>query len=270
MSLKKILPFLAISLLSAAAVFGVVTYQKVSAQAPEPTPTAPATPAKPQWSEKGPGFMGGKVGEATDQYLADALNITTDQLSTAYQSATSEALKQAVADGKLTQEQADQLAAHANGRIDGRWLNDANIDFNALLAKALNISTDQLTAAQQKAFDARIDAAVTAGNLTQEQADLMKGRRALGNSAQFQSSMQSAFEAAVNQAVQSGVITQAQADQILKNAANMGQRGFGGFGKFGGFGRFGDFGGFHGRGGHGRGFGPANPGTTTPPTGPTF
>ena len=220
MRLKKILPFIAISVLSAAAVFGVVTYQKVSAQAPTPTPTAPATQAKPEWSEKGPGFMGG---EATNQYLADALGITTDQLSAAYQSATTEALKQAVADGKLTQAQADQLAARANGHFDGRWLNDANIDFNALLAKALNISVDQLDAARQKAFDARIDAAVTAGNLTQEQADLMKGRYALGNSTQFQSSMQSAFEAAVNQAVQSGVITQAEADQILKNAANMGQ-----------------------------------------------
>ena len=264
MRLKKILPFIAISVLSAAAVFGVVTYQKVSAQAPTPTPTAPATQAKPEWSEKGPGFMGG---EATNQYLADALGITTDQLSAAYQSATTEALKQAVADGKLTQAQADQLAARANGHFDGRWLNDANIDFNALLAKALNISVDQLDAARQKAFDARIDAAVTAGNLTQEQADLMKGRYALGNNAQFQSSMQSAFEAAVNQAVQSGVITQAEADQILKNAANMGQRGFGGFGDFG---KFGGFGGFHGRGGRGRGFAPVTPGTTTPQSGPTF
>jgi hypothetical protein len=265
MGLKKILPFLAISVLSVAAVFGVVTYQKVSAQAPEPTPTATTTPTQPQQSQKGPGFMGGKVGEATDQYLADALGITTDQLSTAYQTATTEALKQAVADGKLTQAQADQLAARANGHIDGRWLNDANIDFNALLAKALNISVDQLNSAQQKAFDARIDAAVTAGNMTQAQADLMKGRYALGNSTQFQSSMQSAFEAAVNQAVQSGVITQAQEDQILQNAADMGSRGLDGFG-----GGFGGFGGPRGRGGHGGWFGPANPGTTTAPTGPSF
>ncbi len=264
MGLKKILPFLAISVLSAAAVFGVVTYQKVSAQTPDPTatPTAPAT--TPQ-TQKGPGFMGGKVGEATDQYLADALGITTTQLSAAYQTATTAALKQAVADGKLTQAQADQLAARGNGFMDGRWLNDANIDFNVLLANALNISADQLKTAQQKAFDARIDAAVTAGNMTQAQADLMKGRYALENSSQFQSSMKSAFEAAVNQAVQSGVITQAQADQILQNAANAGARGFGGFG-----GGFGDFGGPRGRDGHRGGFGPANPGTTTNPTGPSF
>lgn len=264
MRLKKVLPFLAISVLSVAAVFGVAAYQNVSAQAPEPTQTAPATPATPQQSEKGHGWVDGKAGESTDQYLADALGVTTDQLSAAYQAATTEALKLAVADGKLTQAQADQLAARANGHIDGRWLNDANIDFNALLAKALNISADQLTAARQKAFDARIDAAVTAGSMTQEQADLMKGRYALGNSAQFQSSMQSAFEAAVNQAVQSGVITQAQADQILKNATQMGSRGFNGFGGFGGFGSP------HGHGGRGGKFAPVTPGTTTTPSGQTF
>ncbi len=143
MGLKKILPFLAISVLSAAAVFGVVTYQKVSAQAPDPTAT-PAAPATTPQTQKGSGFMGGKVGEATDQYLADALSITTTQLSAAYQTATTAALKQAVADGKITQAQADQLAARGNGFMDGRWLNDANIDFNALLANALNISADQL------------------------------------------------------------------------------------------------------------------------------
>lgn len=254
MQIKRVLPLLAISVLAVAAVFGAATNQKVSAQTPEPTQTAPTTPAAPGRLHE---FKGGMLREGVDTYLAEALGITTDQLSAACTTAMNEALAQAVADGKLTQAQADQLAERGFGRLEGFWLKDAAIDQNALLAKALNISVEQLDAARQKAFAARIDAAVADGKLTQEQADLMKGRQALGNSSDFQSAMQSAFEAAVNQAVQSGLITQAQADQILKNMNPFGMH-MQGFGGSRGKGMMPEFGGLPGKGGfggHGRGGG---------------
>ena len=86
----------------------------------------------------------------------------------------------------------------------------------------MGITTDELQAAYTKAAEARIDQAVADGKLTQEQADLMKGQRALSADQSFKSAMQTAFEAAVKQAVSSGVITQAQADLILQAASQKG------------------------------------------------
>jgi polyhydroxyalkanoate synthesis regulator phasin len=176
----------------------------------------------------------------TQEDLANALGITTDQLTTAYQTAYKAALDDAVSKGLITQAQEDQLTASGKAfpfgeRWEG-WLAQNGIDFNTYLAQALNISVDQLQAAYKTAFDTRVDTAVTNGKLTQEQADLLKGRYALFNDSTFQSSMQSAYKDAVNQAVASGVITQAQADQILSKSSNLFERGLGGFGGFGGFG----------------------------------
>ena len=158
-------------------------------------------------------------GGVSDADLAAALEITTDQLSTANQTATAEALKEAVAQGLITQAQADQMAQNS-GHFRGIPWN--SIDYDALLAKALGISTDQLQAARQKALASSLAAAVQNGTLTQDQADLIKGRSALARNSKFQDSMQSAYEAAVQQAVTDGVITQAQADQILKAQPAMG------------------------------------------------
>jgi hypothetical protein len=232
------------------AVLGAVTYQ-VFAQ----TPT-PATPTQSQGTGPGQGQLqpgpgrGGRGGHVgfSDADLASALGITTDQLTAAYKSANTEALKEAVSQGLITQAQADQMLANAGtGPIRlgflGKPGSTSTIDYNALLAKALNISTDQLKAAQQKAMSAAIDAAVQAGTMTQAQADEMKGMNALTNDSTFQSAMKAAFDAALKQAVSSGVITQAQADAISQRQAQ--SSGF--FG--GGFG--GDFGGGHGHGGPG-------------------
>jgi hypothetical protein len=173
-----------------------------------------------------------------NQNLATALGITVDVLNTAYQNAYSAALKQAVSQGLITQAQADQLTTNGTafpfgGRWDN-WLTQNGIDFNTFLADALGISMDTLKAAYQTAYNTHIDQQVTNGNLTQQQADLMKGRYALSNDSTFQSSMQSAYTAAVNAAVASGVITQAQADQILSTSNNMFMPGMGGWDGHGG------------------------------------
>ena len=169
-----------------------------------------------------------------------------DKLTAAEQSANAEALKQAVAKGLITQAQADQYTTNGDRRfLDWNLFAQNGIDYDTLLANALGITKDQLTAAYAKAYTTRIDAQVTAGSLTQAQADLLKGQYTLANSSKFQSSMQSAFTAAVNQAVTDGVITQAQADAILKNSANT---------NFGGM-FMGGRGGFDGMGGPGGGRG---------------
>ena len=227
-----------------ALVLGAYTVRAVFAQTATPTPA----PGQPGW---GKGFRGAGFGYS-DQDLATALGISVDKLQAAYQSAGAEALKEAVSKGLLTQQQADQLSQRLNGRPFpgfGRF-NASGIDYNALLAKALGISTDQLQAGYQKAFTTAVNAAVKSGRLTQAQADGMLGRYALANNSKFQSSLQAAFVAAVNQAVKDGIITQAQADQILKSQSTSGARGFpfGGGKFFGGPGGPGGFGGFHGFG----------------------
>lgn len=279
MSLKKLIPLFVVGLLALAAVFGVVAYKTVFAQTPSPTqsspgtaatPAAPASPAQPN-NGKGFGFHHAEFG-VTDQDVATALGIDVTKLQAAYQTATADALKQAVSAGVITQSQADQLTARGfviRGLGGEEWLSANGIDYNALLAKALGISTDQLQAGFKKAYDTAIDQAVANGSLTQQQGDLAKGRYALQNDSKFQSAMKSAFEAAVKQAVTDGVITQSQADQILKNMS--GSTGFfGGFGRFGGFGKGGE-GFFHGFGGRHGFFGgsPLSPGTPATPAAPT-
>jgi len=218
---KLVLSILA-GVMAITAVFGAVSSQ-VFAQAS--TPAAPTQSAGTGQLPPGPG-RGGRGGHAgyTDVELASALGITTDQLTAAYKTANTEALQQAVSQGLITQAQADQIAVNAGtGPIHfgfpGNLGGTNTIDYNALFAKALNITTDQLKAAQQKAMNSAIDAAVQAGTMTQAQADEIKGENALANDSTFQSAMKAAFDAALKQAVSSGVITQAQADAISQRQA---------------------------------------------------
>ncbi|RPI26228.1 MAG: hypothetical protein EHM70_19225, partial [Chloroflexota bacterium] len=195
-------------------------------------------------------FGRGEGGRFTDEDLANALGISVDELEAAYQEANDAALAEAVDAGLITQAQADELSANGNafpfGGRWGGWLSRNGIDYEAHLAEALGISVEDLRAAYTEAFNARVDQAVADGRLSEEQAELLKGRNALFSSESFQSSMQSAFEAAVSQAVAQGVITQSQADQILEAQQGLGFPGFGGRGGRG-------FGGFDGPHGPGRG-----------------
>jgi hypothetical protein len=196
--------------------FGATVYRTVSAAA-----TTVSQSAEVQVSQAGRG-PGGKV---SDTDLAAALNIPVDQLTAAREKAQAAALKQAVDQGLMTQTQADDLAAGSGALpFGGRWesyLSQKGIDPNALLADALGITVDQLsaaqTAAQTAARSSRTGTGGADGQMTQEQTDLMQAEQTLRANESFQSAMQTAFEAAVKDAVSSGVITQAQADLILAN-----------------------------------------------------
>lgn len=242
---KKTITIFVLSALTIAMTFGAIAYRSVFAAAPTTTSSSTTTQVIPG-RETGRGPKGGYNSED----LANALGITVDELNSAYKTAYSAAIKDAVSQGLITQAQADELTTNRNvfpfgNRWDG-WLAQNGINLNTYLADALGISVDELKAANQTAFYANIDQAVTDGNITQEQADLMKGQYALSNDSTFQSSMQSAYTDTVNQAVASGVITQAQADLILSKSAHMFMPGMG---------EWGGRGGHHGHGGEGMNFG---------------
>jgi hypothetical protein len=180
------------------------------------------------------GPMGGGV---SDTYLAEALGITAAELQTAQQAANEAAIDQALAQGLITQAQADALKERSGmfGRGGHGFfgLGDSAIDMDALLAEALGVTTDELNAARAEAQDLALAAAVEDGRITQEQADQMEARQALQTYMQEQGlgdQMRSLYENLVNQAVQAGVITQEQAEAILSNSGRFGgMRGFDGF-----------------------------------------
>lgn len=275
MNRRKLIPLVAITALSVILVTAALVYRTVLAQAPNPTatPASPgaspnaAAPAKPGGQK---GFRAPFMGGVSDTDLAAALGISVDKLSAAYQLANSEALKEAVSKGLLTQAQADQMASRMGSRpLGGFGRMGANgIDYNVLLANALGIGADKLKAAEQQVFTTNLDNAVKSGKLTQAQADSIQARNALANDSKFQSSLQEAYKAALQQAVTDGVITQAQADQILQQQSGAGGAGFGP-GMFGGMQR--GFPGFGFPGPNGRGMfhrgqnQPAQPAPTTPP-----
>lgn len=190
-------------------------------------------------ADKGPGRYG--VGGNSDELLAEALGITTEELDAAYLAAASAGLDQAVAEDLLTQTQADALRErlesasgsgfrfHLGGRGFGFFGSDT-IDGKALLAEALGISTDELAAAYDEAEAAGLAQAVENGQLTQEQADLVTARRALQ---EYWATQQQSYEEIVQAAVDAGAITQAQADLLLANQPANG-RGFGMGGGMGG------------------------------------
>ena len=256
-----------VGLLIAGAVFAGLAFQKVWAADPTPQPGAQQDSGKSKgWDRMGPGMTmdDGVRGQA----LADALGISLTDLQTAVQKANQAVLDKAVADGLITQAQADAMKAHKGGlpfkgHMAG-WLDEQGLDYNALLAEALGITPEALLAAQNTVFEAQLAQAVTDGNLTQEQADMMKARRDLKQDPTFQAAMQAAqddlkatYAAAIQKAVEAGIITQAQADQLLTEpVGRFGMGGMMGGGERGRGGRMGGGrGGMHGGGGFGPGAG---------------
>jgi hypothetical protein len=147
-----------------------------------------------------------------DAYMADALGVTVDELKAARQAARDATLDQAVAEGVITQEQADLMNANQALR---QYINQQEI-----ISEVLGIDAADLEAARQEGKSLYY----LFGELGLEPAEV-------------QAAMQAAYDDAINQAVADGVITDSQAEQLQ-------ERGFGGRG----FGKRG-FGGFHGHGG---------------------
>jgi hypothetical protein len=181
------------------------------------TTTVVALPVAAADSVAAPVFhRGGPMGGASGEYLAEALGITAAELQTAQQSANEAAIDQALADGLITQAQADALKERSGmfGDRGGHGfygIDDTTIDMDALLADALGITTDELDAARAEAQDLALAAAVADGSITQEQADQRQAEQALKTYLDEQgygAQVRTLYENLVQQAVQAGVITQ--------------------------------------------------------------
>lgn len=136
------------------------------------------------------GRSGQGLSSEYDALLAEALGITVEELRDAYETASSAALDRAVAEGLLSEDQAELMNAR-------RALKQA-IDRDELLAEALGISADELQAARDEG---------------QKLTTLLDDLGLSGE--EFRQALRTAYEGAVEQAVLDGVITQDQADQIL-------------------------------------------------------
>ncbi|MEZ4559504.1 MAG: hypothetical protein R2854_24220 [Caldilineaceae bacterium] len=215
------------------------------------------------------GPRGDLMGRGGDhgQYLADALGITVEDLQAAMDSA-----RDAV--------QPEDGTAPEFGRQRDHDAIRGTMD--AALAEALGISVDDLQAAQQEARDAALADAVANGDITQEQADLMRAGEAvkeymdrealtaaaLGMTVEelqaareegvtmadllaqqgldrttFADALQAEADKALAQAVSDGVITQEQADQLAEMGGRFMDGGPGGHGERGGRHGHGDEGG---------------------------
>lgn len=143
--------------------------------------------------------------------LADALNISVDELDAAREAAWASLLDQAVADGRLTQSQADAMQ---NGDFAlPAYLRDLRQDYlpretvEAVTAEALGMTVDELTAAREAGQ--RLPEIAAAQGV-----ELSAVREAV----------QSALAEALAQAVANGRLTQTQADRLLNRAAHLGPR----------------------------------------------
>lgn len=239
---------------------GVVTAFAQTQDDPEPTPETPAV-EESDGSDNAVGDPSGNSGRGYDfrvdtAALAEALDITEEELTAAKAEARAAALAQAVTDGLITQEQADELLANG-GRGRGFHF---GYDKNTYLADALNITVEELEAAHLEVYTAQLAELVAAGTITQEEADMILAQKAVQNYVDddaYQSAVQSIYADAVAQALADGVITQAQADELLASMTAQTFR-FPGAGGHGGGHR-----GHHGHGGPGGDFGtPADSGTT--------
>jgi hypothetical protein len=173
------------------------------------------------------------VGGASDEYLAQALGVSADELEAAKQTAYQAALDQALAEGMITQAQADAIQERSNaaGRLSSRYLrgftssDGSSIDVDALLADALGVTADELSAARTEARSLALAAAVEAGTITQEQADQQQAEQALKtylDEQGYQAQVRTLYENLIQQAVQAGVITQEQADTLLSDSNGLG------------------------------------------------
>lgn len=246
---SKLIYMLLGGVLALGLVFGAASmFAQTEDETPEDEQAVPAVPF-----ENGPRGLGRIDGAADGEALAEALGITVEELQAAQTEARNAMIDQAVVDGYLTEAQAEQLKAYGSGAFGHRGFHFGVYDSDEYLADALGITVEQLDAAKQEVREAQIAAAVEAGYLTQEQADLMLAQQAVQNYIDregIQAQIQAAYEAAVAQALADGAITQAQADALLAQLEAQ-SFGFGlhGFGGPGGFGRGGR--GHH----HGGGFG---------------
>lgn len=133
------------------------------AQEATPTPSTGAVTGVPGFMGHG-GAFGGRGGVA-DEYLADALGITVEELDAAQAEARAAMLADEVAAGTITQEQADLITA--------REVVASYLDKEALATETEGLDRAAAAAAHQAAYEAAVAEALADGAITQAQADTL-------------------------------------------------------------------------------------------------
>lgn len=247
MKKKIVIAILAIALLSVGAFIGSLTLSKASAQTSTPTteatpvPVVTITPIEDDEETTPPFGRGGEFGfGGDDTAVAEKLGKTAEEMTAARTVALEKAVADAVAAGVITQVQADGIAADGLFgwgqlvRLAGEAY-ASTLDQEKYFAEALGLTVEALEAARAEVRADQLAAAVEAGTITQEQADLIAGHQALANSDSFVADVKSSLETAINNAVTAGTITQAQADALISKLATQDfGRGLFGGGMFGG------------------------------------
>jgi polyhydroxyalkanoate synthesis regulator phasin len=147
--------------------------------------------------------------------LAQALGISVEKLQEAMEGAFEAAIDEAVSSGDLSSEQAERLLDHGTFMMPGpRVPRGMNPEMKEFLASELGISVSALEAAQAEAHEILMAQAIETGDLSEEQAEVMRAQQALRPF--LQTAMEEAFENAVASALNEGAITQAQADLLLE------------------------------------------------------
>lgn len=187
----------------------------------------------------GPGGFGGPGMKAhgdpagQGQYLADALGIPLEELQAAQMSVRNTLIDRAVADGTITQEQADQMKAGERVRVPGLHMKGEfaqAVDREALLADALGITVEALQTAQSTAREAAIADALANGEITQEQVDRMAAHQALRSYVEETYGTERpdlTMADLIQEAVDAGAVTQEQADLLASSEGRMGPGGRG-------------------------------------------
>ncbi|MBN1121075.1 MAG: hypothetical protein JXJ17_08350 [Anaerolineae bacterium] len=114
------------------------------------------------------GLMPGRA--SGDEYLADALGITVEELQTAHEEARTVAFQQLNEEGLVPPDgpMSDGGRPGGRGEFTPMWSMDEMVE---RLADALGVSVEELQAAHEAALSATAEQAVEEGLLTQEQAD---------------------------------------------------------------------------------------------------
>lgn len=160
--------------------------------------------------------------EMMNEALAAELGITVEELEAAREAAKGSVLAQLVADGTITQAQADAILSGEGLRSVGPILDQD--EMKAVVADVLGMTVEELEAVQEDG--------TTLPELLEQQGVTVE---------ELQAALQAAYEEAVAAALAEGTITQEQADQLIERGLQRGGRGGGprggGSGPRGGFGQ---------------------------------
>ena len=130
--------------------------------------------------------------------LAEELNVDVETVFAAIEQAATDAINQAVADGDLTQEQADTILTRMELKSLARQIVDKDV-IHAAIADALGVTVEELEAAREAGTMREL---VEASGLTR---------------AELQEVATETRNQMIEQAVEDGTITQEQADELLES-----------------------------------------------------